>query len=293
MWINLSLIAAFFFAARILVIKKYLSGVDVLFMAFMYRALGLVMLIALYPMFESAGFTSQSVWKVAGITAVITAAASIIQLVAIKKFEISASVPYLSFTPVFMILPVYFLFKEIPQSRALGGIVLIIAGAFILNVKGASFKKSIIELAKNKGGWLYLAVAFLFGISTTLDRVAIEASNGYTYTLVWHIISTGLFLPVLFNKTKLPEYKQNLTTLLPAFLLQAAFGIIAFLCQMGAVGITAQIAANVLYVKALTMLQLFFTVFLGIVLLKEHNAWSRLAGSTIMIGGAVVVILFY
>jgi len=62
--------------------------------------------------------------------------------------------------------------------------------------------------------------------------------------------------------------------------------------RMMAVEYARDVFANVIYVKALTLLQLFIGVIFGIVLFKEGNAMFRLAGSFFMLAGAVVVILF-
>lgn len=60
--------------------------------------------------------------------------ASLFKLYAIKKYDLSSSVPYLSFVPLFMIISVFTIFGELPSFLALTGVVVMAAGAFAVIV---------------------------------------------------------------------------------------------------------------------------------------------------------------
>ena len=294
-WVLLSVIASIFFALRYVIIKKYLSDVDTLLLAFSTRIFGVLYLLPFLFVFEVNNVSSILFWKTIIITSVLTAAASIMQLNAIKKYELSSSVPFLSFIPLFMIFTVYIIFDEFPNKNAFIGIIFLSIGGIIINQDKPGSNKNLKSfLLKNFGSVLFFGVAIIFGITTTLDRLAINDANcgGFTYTFFWHLFSALLFSFIFLNfkksRTYIKEFKQNIT----GFVLQGLFGITAFLCQMMAVEFARKIEANVLYIKAITLLQLFISVLFGLFLFKEKNAIIKIIGSIIMLSGALIVILY-
>jgi len=294
LWIWLSLIAAFFFAIRHVIIKKYLSNADVLLTAFIYRFFSILYLLPLLFFYDLVKIVSIKFWIVTLFTAILTAGASIMQIKALQKYDLSSSVPFLAFVPLFMILPVYFLFHEVPDLFSFFGVILLSAGAIVINSTNKNglflFFRNFIT---NKGSILFFGVAIIYGISTTYDRVAIlEAENsGFTYTFYWHVISVFLFSLIFLNFKKIPFYISDVKNHIKGFALQAFFGIAAFFMQMLAVEFAKNVNANVLYIKAITLFQLLVSVFFGIILFKEKNAIYRIIGAFAMIIGAIIIII--
>ena len=294
-WIWLSILASFFFASRYVIIKKYLANVDTYLMAFAYRFFGLLFLLPFLFVFELKPLSSQVFWEVTILTALLTAVASIMQLTAIQKYELSSSVPFLAFIPLFMIIPVFLLFKELPNIFALTGVIFLSIGGIIINGSGkqrlSNYFKSLI---RNKGSWLFFGVAIIFGITTTFDRTAItEVENsGFTYTFIWHLVSMIIFSFIFLNIKKAPSYFHEFKLNVIPFAIQGLFGITAFLLQMLAVEAAKLVKANVIYIKALTLIYLFMSVLFGILIFKEKNALFKIIGAIIMIIGALVIMYF-
>ena len=293
LWIWLSLIAAFFFAIRHVIIKRYLANADVLLTAFVYRLFSILYLLPLLFLYDLVRIESLKFWIVTLFTAILTAGASIMQIKALQKYDLSSSVPFLAFVPLFMILPVYFLFHELPDLTSLLGVILLSLGAIIINATNKNDLFLIFRnFIRNKGAILFFGVAILYGISTTYDRVAIlEAENsGFTYTFYWHVISVFIFSLIFFNFKRIPYYISDIKIHIKGFALQAFFGIVAFFMQMLAVEFAKNVIANVLYIKAITLFQLLISVFFGIILFKEKNAIYRIVGAVAMITGAIIII---
>lgn len=291
-WILLSMLSAFFFSFRYVVIKKFLHQADTLFMAFAYRFFGALYLLPLLFIYEIPALTDLVFWKVVIFTSVLTALASILQLKAIQKYDLSSSVPFMSFIPLFMIFTVYFVYKELPGKIAIPGIVLLATGAVIINYqKKQTFKKYLKNIVSNRGALLFFGVALIFGITTTFDRKAIEITNGFTYTFIWHIVSILLFSSIFLQRKKNNYYIQQMKSHFKAFMLQGLMGIMAFLCQMIAVEKAREIEANVIYIKAITLLYILISVLFGIWIFKEKSLFPRFIGSAIMLAGALIIIL--
>ncbi len=293
-WIWLSILASLFFSLRYVIIKKYLSDVNTYLMAFAYRFFGFLFLIPLLLFFKFNFISSNLFWIITITTALFTAIASIMQLTAIQKYELSSSVPFMAFIPLFMILPVYLFFNELPTIYTLPGIFLLSLGGIIIQGKKKQHYKIYLQkLIKNKGSLLFFGVAIIFGITTTLDRIAIlEADNsGFAYTFVWHFVSIIIFSCIFFNKKKLPIYYYEFKSNVIPFAIQGLLGITAFLLQMLAVETARQVKANVIYVKALTLIYLLLSILFGILFFKEKHAIFKIIGALIMIGGAILIIL--
>ena len=293
LWIILSLTASIFYALRHVVIKKYLKDVDTLLMAFSYRFFSVLFLLPLLLVLNVEP-TTKLFWIITFSTAVLTAVASILQIKAIQKYELSISVPFLAFVPLFMVLSVYLVYKELPEYYALIGIFILVAGSFILTAGNNNGKwYTVRNIFQSKGSVFFFIVAVIFGITSTIDRIAIEdvMNDGFTYTFYWHILSTILFSFIFFNKRKNKLYLAQVKMYIRGFVLQGVFGITAFLLQMLAIEKAFQLEANVLYIKAITLLQLLISVVFGIFLFKEKHVRNKLLGAVVMIIGALIIIL--
>ncbi len=293
LWIILSLAASVFFALRHVVIKKYLSHVDVYLMAFAYRFFSVTFLLPLL-FFLKPESTTPVFWLITAVTAVLTAVASVLQIKAIQKYELSVSVPFLSFVPLFMIFSVYFVYRELPEFYALFGVLVLVAGSIILTARNDNNHTNYLrKIFHSKGSVYFFIVAIIFGMTSTIDRIAIEDvhNNGFTYTFYWHILSVMLFSFILFRPKKYPQYIQQVRSNFTGFILQGLFGVCAFLLQMLAIEKAFQLDANVLYIKAITLLQLLISTIFGVCLFKEKDARNKLLGAVIMIAGAILIIL--
>jgi drug/metabolite transporter (DMT)-like permease len=294
MWIALSIVAAIFFSLRQVVIKRLLHDVNIYLMALAYRVFGLIFILPLlivYPLTFPANWTF---WKITFITSLLTAIASLLQIKAIQKYELSLSVPFLSFVPLFMILPVFMLYHELPGAIALVGVLLLSVGSVVLSGRKNQGVLSIVSnMLTNRGSLYFLGVAFIFSITSTLDRSAIAAAgqSAFVYTFYWHVMSALFFSFIFFHVKKYRQYAIELKTRFKGFLLQGLLGMTAFISQMLAIVAARTVEANVLYIKAITLVQLIISVLFGIYLFKEKHASNKIIGAIIMIIGAVVLIL--
>lgn len=295
-WINFSLLAAVFYAARYVTIKKYLASSDTLFIAFASRAVGALCLLPVLCRPAPAGLDSWLFFRVIAATSVLTAAASVMQIHAVRKYEISSSLPFLSFVPLFMVACVYLVFGELPGQAALYGVVLLCAGGAAVNYGGdASFSGLFSSFAGNRGSIMFFSAAVILGFTTTLDRLAIDDARGggLYYSACWNAFSALLFAIIFLDARKAPEYLVMIKRDVRPLVAQGIIGIAAFACQMMAVEYARSVSANVVYVKSLTLLQTVFAVAAGVTLFGERNASRKLLASALMAGGAVMITVFY
>lgn len=94
---------------------------------------------------------------------------------ALRLSPLSVTVPLLSLTPVFTAVMAIPLLGERPAPLQLAGILLVVAGAFVLHWpgKGQGKEKGGIE----RGALWVVAVAFAWSLTIPLDKLAVESSN--------------------------------------------------------------------------------------------------------------------
>ncbi len=225
-------------------------------------------------------------WVAISITSIINSTATIFFNKSLAYGDISSVMPMLSFTPLFLLLTSPILIGEFPNIYGLIGIILIVSGSYLLNLKAAN--KGVFEplksLVKNKGTRYMLVVAFIWSISANFDKISINSSSLYQHLIFINIIIFSLLTILVaskkkFNKKNLIENKKPLIWI-------SAIAVGSFIFHMGALSLTL-----VAYVIALKRLSGLLSVFLGFYFFKESEIKSRLLGAVIMFAGVIFIVL--
>jgi uncharacterized membrane protein len=206
---------------------------------------------------------------------------------AIKLSDLSITIPMVTFTPLFMLITSPIIVGEFPNIYGIMGIILIVAGSYILNFKEkrkgylAPFK----ALVREKGPRLMLLVAFIWSITANFDKVGIENSSAFFWPVAVNAFITIGFIPVVLikSKGKTHQITKNYKTLLPIGL----FHGLMIVFQMIAVSLTL-----VAYVISIKRTSAALSVVFGSLFFKEKGLKERLLGSFIMIAGVVLITLF-
>jgi uncharacterized membrane protein len=166
------------------------------------------------------------------------------------------------------------------------GIILVVIGAYLLNVH--TIKQGFIEplraVVKEKGSILMIIVAFIFSITSSFGKVAVQHSNPIFFSVFYSILlSAFLFLIVSFKT------KRVLSKIVSQPLLFLFIGIsmaIMMITHLKAISLV-----EVSYMISVKRLSLLIGVIYGAVFFKETNIKERFLGSAIMLSG--VVLIFY
>ena len=227
-----------------------------------------------------------SVYWIAGLNGILLIITTYMLVKALQTSKLSVSLPMLSLTPLFLIILSYFMLKEIPTSAGFIGIILIAAGAYIVNIKnGKGLFEPFNSLFKIKGSVYIIIVAFVWSITSNLFKIGIIASNALFFTVLVYFFISLMMLPLFFinfNK-KLAEIRQNLKLL--AFLGVSSAFMIALVSYAMAIAIVP-------YVISLKRSSLIFSIFIGYFAFKERNIRNSLIGTAIMLIGGILITLF-
>jgi drug/metabolite transporter (DMT)-like permease len=212
--------------------------------------------------------------------------ALLLYMKAISISPLSLTLPFLSLTPVFLIGTSYIILGESPNKTGLMGIILVVIGAYLLNVHAIKqgFLEPLRAVAKEKGSILMIIVAFIFSITATFGKMAVQHSSPIFFSVFYSILlSAFLFLIVSFKT------KRVLSKIVSQPLLFFFIGI-----SMAIMMITHMKAINLVevsYMISVKRLSLLIGVIYGAVFFKETNIKERFLGSAVMLSG--VILIFY
>jgi len=283
-WFLLSLTAALSLATADAMTKRFFGDLAP------YR-MGVTRIVAIAPwmiltlLFLPAVVPDGTFWLALAAALPLELGAFFLYMKALKLSPLSLSLPFLSFTPVFMILTGHLLLDESIAAGGALGIGLIVAGAYVLNLSKAraGLLGPIRAVAREPGSWIMLAISLIYAVTAPLGKIAVLHSNPWFFAAVYNLVLTVTILalwPVAGNDRGAP----GLFSRPRAMLMLGLVCSIENVCHMMAI---AQVEAA--YMIAVKRLSLLFGVLYGASWFGEENIHERLAGTAIMIAGVFLI----
>ncbi|HKL37912.1 MAG TPA: EamA family transporter [Bacteroidales bacterium] len=284
-WFFFAILTAFFRSLTDVAGKVGLKNMDEYIVAWSLFLFALPF-IALLLIFEGIPKIGDDFWIALLIGGGANILTNLLYMRAIKVSDLSITIPLVTFTPLFMLITSPLILGEFPNIYGLAGIVLIVAGSYILNFKESSkgYLAPFKALVREKGPRLMLLVAFIWSITANLDKIGIQNSSVFFWPVAVNTFITIGFIPVVLirSKGKTRQITTNLRTLVPIGL----FHGLMIVFQMVAVSMTL-----VAYVISIKRTSAVISVVLGSLVFKEAGLRERLTGSIIMIAGVLLITL--
>ena len=171
-------LTAFFESTTDLFSKRGLQAVDEYIASFSFRIFALPFLFPLVFVFGIPHLNINYLIALI-IDGLLNLVTIILYMRAIKASDLSITVPLVAFTPLFLLVTSPLMLGEFPAPLGIVGVLLIVFGSYLLNIRSLSkglfgpFK----SLVKEKGPKLMLIVAFLFSITSNIDRIGVQNSS--------------------------------------------------------------------------------------------------------------------
>ncbi|SES90893.1 Uncharacterized membrane protein [Methanococcoides vulcani] len=286
-WFLFAVLGAFFDATYFMLVKKLLKEVDQYVLATGTFFFGFVILFTIswfkgFPPLGDAFF--QSVFS----TTLLNVIAVVLSYRALKITDLSLTVPMISFTPAFLIVTSFIMLGEFPSSQGIFGIMLIVAGSYVLN--STTDQQNMLDplraIIRNRGSLYMLIVAFLFSISSNFDKLVVLNSDIFFGTSIVCLLISVTFLVISLCKRP-SNIKIAYFNDLPVFILIGI--VIALIAVSINIALSMQIVPYVISVKRLNAL---FSVAYGILIFKETNVRRKGFGAAIMTLGAIIIFSF-
>ena len=284
-WLILGIFTAFFEAVKDVFSKQNLKKSDEYVVAW---SLAFFSVIFLTPWVIYTGIPALNTqfWIALLIGGSINAVTTILYIKAIKVSDLSLTVPLVALTPLFMLLTSPLIVGEYPNFFDCIGILLIVAGSYLLNVKEKSqgYLAPFKALLKEPGPKFMLIVAFLWSITSNFDKIGVQNSSPIFFFFFLFGTMSVLLLPILLHKT--PNPSRKILKQLPMLAAMGFFNAVGVLCQMQALTLT--LVVQVIAIKRTSVLM---GVLFGHFIFKEQDIQQRLLGAAIMILGVFFISL--
>lgn len=283
LWLPLSLLAAFSLATTDAMTKRFFSGLSPYEMAMVrltYTLPWLIVSLFFIPLVMPDRYYFLAI--AAAIPLEICALYCYMK--AIKISPLSLTLPFLAFTPAFLILTGRIMLGEKLNPAGIAGILLIVIGSYCLNlshIKGGLFAP-IRAVFKEQGSWLMLLVSFIYSITSVLGKIGVLHSNPYFFGSTYFIILT-LFMATLMPLMPGKPMKRLTGLPIKGITIGAIFAIMVF-SHMLAISLVE--AAYMISIKRISLL---FGVLYGAWWFREERISERLFGSVIMLAGVFVI----
>lgn len=213
----------------------------------------------------------------------INVVATLLYFRALKVSDLSLAVPFVTFTPLFLLATAPIIVGEYPTIYDAFGVLLLVIGAYILNLqeREKGYLAPLGALFEQPGPRLMLGVAFLWSFSSTFDKMGVQNSSPTVWATSLFATLTIAFIPIVLLRSR-----QHLSTLPQQVFPLAPMGIfqgLAVFFQMQALAL-----APVTQVIAIKRTSALFGVLWGYWIFKEGGTRERAIGAAIMIAGVVL-----
>jgi drug/metabolite transporter (DMT)-like permease len=201
-WLPLTLVSAFCIATADALTRRYLqnySARELVIIRFGMPGLLLLPLLVIQPMPELA--TEFWYWTVALVPLEVTA--MLLYSQAIRDTSLSLTLPYLAFTPVFNTLTAYLLLQERLSSAGFSGILLVVLGAWLLNIEHARGERFDVlapfrAIVSERGSRLMLITAALYSMTSVLGKGALAYTTPIFFGTLYYVV-IGFIVIVVFS----------------------------------------------------------------------------------------------
>ena len=286
-WICSSLLSALFQATNDAFSKKVLKdNCDVYLVGWARWIFTIPFLLLMLPFIHIPDL-NRVFWYNIFLLAPLEIIALILYIKAIKHSPLSLAIPFISFTPVFLILTSFLMLKEQPDTSGLLGILLVTLGGYLLNFHTIS--RGVLEpfrcITREKGCLLMLVVALIYSITSNLGKTAIQHSNPLFFTVFYLTFRSLLITPLVCFKIR-GKFSKGLPHL-KYFLLMGLSCALMFIFHSLAVNLI-----QVSYMISLKRTSALISIVFGGFFFNEIHIKERLLGSTTMLAGVLLITLF-
>jgi uncharacterized membrane protein len=284
-WFICSILTAFFESIKDIFSKRNLKDIDEYIVSWSLTLFALPFLVP-FLFFIRLPHLGNQFWTALFFGGSLNVIATILYMKAIKYSDLSLTVPMIAFTPLFLLTTSPLIVGEFPKFFGLIGIVLIVAGSYILNIKEKhkGYLAPFRALLKERGAKLMLVVAFIWSITSNFDKVGVENSSPVFWIIAIDTFIALVMAPIVFYKSQrnLNQISVSLITLIPIGL----FGALTSIFQMKALTLT-----YVAYVISIKRTSAIMSVFFGHLIFNEKGIEARLIGALTMILGVLFIAL--
>jgi drug/metabolite transporter (DMT)-like permease len=288
-WLGLTLLSAFALATADALSKRYLShyqpGELVLVRFGVSGALLLPVLL-----WQPWPALSPAFWGWMAVSIPMELLAMWLYMQAIRTSPLSLTLPYLAFTPAFNTLTGYVVLGETVTWTGLSGILLVVLGAWLLNLDAATNATRLNMLApfraitRERGSRLMLIVAAIYSLTSVTSKGALLQANPAFFGPFYFVV-LGAAAAVLFASRDVSSWRAL------GKHPWAHLGIGIFMAAMVVTHFYAIEHIEVAYMIAVKRTSLLFGMLYGAWLFRETGLVKNLIAGALMVLGVYLIVV--
>ena len=200
-WFWLTLICAFSLATADALTKKYLADYTARELA-LVRFAGAGLLLSPLLLLQPLPPLPAAAWGWIATVVPLEILAMLLYMRAIRDNPLALTLPYLAFTPALATLTGFLILGEQVSGKGLGGILLIVAGAYLLNLEtgtGRSWRDWLTPLqaiGQEPGARLMLLVAVIYSLTSVMGKKLLAFIPGPVFGPFYYALVGGLTLAI-------------------------------------------------------------------------------------------------
>jgi len=202
---------------------------------------------------------------------------------ALSISPLSLTVPFLSFTPVFLLISSPIILGEHPSLKGIIGVIIIVIGVYTLNFKSMKngFFYPFKMITNEKGSVMMLYVAIIYSITANIGKLGvIYSSPSFFAASYFTVLSILLFFLIRRKGNWRAIFRKELAII-------AIFSAIMILFHMVAIKLI-----YVSYMIAIKRSSLLFGIIFGVIFFQEKGVKEKLLGGVLMILGILIISLW-
>ena len=285
-WLPLTLLSAFCIATADALTRKYLQGYrarELVIVRFAMPGILLLPLLAIQPMPELAiGF-----WYWTAALVPLEVLAMLLYVQAIRDTSLTLTLPYLSFTPVFNTITGYVLLGETVTLSGFSGIMLVVLGAWLLNIEHARGERFDVlapfrAIVSERGSRLMLITAAIYSLTSVLGKGALAYTTPMFFGTMYYVV-IGFAVVVVFSLGN----RASVSVLWRKPVAHIAIGL--FMSIMVLSHFFAIQYIEVAYMIAVKRSSLLFGMVYSVLLFHERARMEHFIAGAMMVAGVYLI----
>lgn len=212
--------------------------------------------------------------------------ATILYFRALQISPISLCVPFLAFTPVFLLVTGSLFLRERVSPEDMAGVGFVVLGSLLMNrgLFHTGWLEPLRALIREKGSRYMLLVGFIFSITNPLDKRLVEMSDPFFHAWAYAVMLALLLrLSLLIKRGSLRLVaRSSWMWIVLAALLEATALLLQFVSHK---------YIQVVITISLKRAGVILTVLFGGLIFRERHIVDRLIAAFVMTAGALMLYL--
>lgn len=205
---------------------------------------------------------------------------------ALQTSPLSLCIPFLAFTPIFLIVTGYLTLGELPAWIKLLGVVLVVAGSLVMH--RSLFAVSLLEplraVVRERGSRYMLFVALILSITNPIDKKLVVMSDAFTQSFAYGVALCVFFFGFAFAKGA--DWRGAIRRTPGWIVIAGALDATALLLQF-----SSHNYIDVVITISIKRAGIILAVLMGWLIFRERNITDKVIAASVMLAGVLILYL--